>query len=267
MSQLNDKSFFLKNSIIKGFNDTNDLRKEMHEFKKGDSIYRSKYNFDEYYSSFLSRTDDKVLLDIVRHLNIEYVDETWQKSDWIVVFIAGTVGILLEFLITQTKILKPIDKKISEFMKSNKVNNSKDFLDKFSNSFRNSNSAPIDFQDFRMHGLKSIHEQYSFGHDPLRFIEGIMQIMSGDYRGVDKLGNIVTAKFGEGIPNIFHAVISYVAHMVSDFCNANSLPYPGTTLLMQFGSQETRDSIAAAYRGQLYNSRTFVYQSDRKSVV
>ncbi len=48
--------------------------------------------------------------------------------------------------------------------------------------------------------------------------------------------------------------------MISDYLNLNSLPYPGSTLLMEFGSQETRDMIAAAYRGQLYNSRIFTYQ-------
>jgi hypothetical protein len=256
----NDDSLLLKNAVVDAYKGIEDLQKEISEFK-GDGIYNPKYNFTEFYNAFKERTDKKVYIDLVKQLNIKYIDETWKKSDWIAVFIAGSIGIILDVLITQTNILKPIDKKIAQFMQSDKMVSLKNALDKFSNSFRNGNSAPIDFQDFKMFGLKSIHEQYSFGHDPLRFIEGVLQIMTGNYRGVDKFGEIITAQFGQGIPNIFHAVISYVAHMISDFCNANSLPYPGSTFLMQFGSQKTRDSLAAAYRSQLYNSRTFVYQN------
>ena len=134
-------------------------------------------------------------------------------------------------------------------------------MDKFSNGFRHGNSAPIDFQNFEMHGLKSIHEQYSFGHDPLRFIEGIIQMITGKYSGVDKFGNLIQAPFGEGIKNPIQAVISYVAHMVSDMCNQQGVPYPGTSFLMQFGSDKIREDIAVAYRAKIFNSRTFIYQS------
>jgi len=250
----------IKNAVLDGYKNVEELRNEIH-LLKGDENFIPKYNIDNFYLNYKNRTDDKVYIDLVRKLNIEYIDETWQKADWIAVFIAGTIGIILDILISQTSILKPLDAKISKFMQSDKVQSFKNVLDKFSNSFRNGSSAPIDYQNFEMLGLKSIHEQYSFGHDPIRFIEGIIQMMTGNYRGVDKFGNIITAQFGKGIPNIFHATISYIAHMVSDFCNSNSLPYPGSTLLMQFGSQETRNSLAAAYRSQLYNSRTFVYQS------
>jgi len=249
----------LKDNILDMYKDIDELQKEMHHLK-GEK-YISKYNFDKFYQDYRNRTDNKVFIDLIRKFNIDYIDETWQKADWVIVFIAGTIGSLLDILITQTSILRPLDIKIAKMMQSNKVTSFKNILDKFSNSFRDGKSAPIDFQDFKMPGLKSLHEQFSFGHDPLRFIQGIIQMMTGNYKGVDQFGEIVTAQFGQGIPNIFHAVISYIAHMVSDFCNANSLPFPGSTFLMQFGSQETRDALAAAYRSQLYNSRTFVYQN------
>jgi hypothetical protein len=255
----------LKDAVLDSYKELEDLDKEMHQFL-GDEAYIPKYNFGEFYQTFRDRTDEKVYVDLIRKLDIDYIDETWQKADWIVVFIAGSIGVVLDVLITQTKILKPVDKIISTFMKSGKVQNFKRALDKFSNSFRDGKSAPIDFQEFDMYGLKSIHEQYSFGHDPMRFIEGICQMITGDYRGIDKFGTIITAKSGEGISEegilkIIQGVISYIAHMVSDLCNANSLPYPGSTFLMQFGNEKTRYSLAAAYRSQLYNSRMFIYQN------
>ncbi|AEF82610.1 hypothetical protein [Leadbettera azotonutricia] len=257
--KMNDDILSQKNKILNIYEDINSLKRDMNKFNYTDVELNSNPNFLD--ASYRDRKDDKVLLDMLSDMGIEYFDETWQKQDWIAVFIAGTVGIILDTIITQTSILRPLDRRIAGLMKSKKITSFKDFFDNISDSFRDGASAPIDFQDFPMIGLKSIHEQYSFGHDPLRFIEGIIQIISGNYRGIDKFGNIITAQFGKGIPNVMQAIVSYLAHMVSDFCNANSLPYPGTTFLMQFGSQQTRDAIAAAYRSQLYNSRTFVYQN------
>jgi hypothetical protein len=119
--------------------------------------------------------------------------------------------------------------------------------------------APIDFQDFQMHGLKSIHEIYSFGHDPLRFINGITQMMSGEFIGVDRYGNPLKAAFGLPQPDPFLATLSWLAHIMGDFCNSTSTPYPGATFLMEFGNAETRTHMTAAYRAG-WNSRSFVYQ-------
>lgn len=238
--------------------DIENLKIDMASFKG--NTYLPSYDFEDLYNLKKS-SDKKSLQKIIKILNIDYVDETWQKADWIAVFIAGAVGIALDVLITQTKILKPIDNKVKEILASDKIKSFQDMMDKFSNGFRHGNSAPIDFQNFEMHGLKSIHEQYSFGHDPLRFIEGIIQMITGKYSGVDKFGNLIQAPFGEGIKNPIQAVISYVAHMVSDMCNQQGVPYPGTSFLMQFGSDKIREDIAIAYRAQLFNTRTFIYQS------
>ncbi len=238
--------------------DIENLKIDMASFKG--NTYLPSYDFEDLYNLKKS-SDKKSLQKIIKILNIDYVDETWQKADWIAVFIAGAVGIALDVLITQTKILKPIDNKVKEILASDKVKSFQDMMDKFSNGFRHGNSAPIDFQNFEMHGLKSIHEQYSFGHDPLRFIEGIIQMITGKYSGVDKFGNLIQAPFGEGIKNPIQAVISYVAHMVSDMCNQQGVPYPGTSFLMQFGSDKIREDIAVAYRAKIFNSRTFIYQS------
>lgn len=234
------------------------LKIDMASFK-GDT-YLPSYNLEDLYN-LKNSSDKKSLNKIIKTLNIDYLDESWQKSDWIAVFIAGAIGIALDVLITQTNVLKPVDKKIKELLASDKVKSFQELMDKLSNSFRNGNSAPIDFQGFEMRGLKNIHEQYSFGHDPLRFIEGIIQMITGNYSGVDKFGKIIKAPFGEGIKNPIQSIISYIAHMISDMCNQQGLPYPGTTFLMQFGSEKVRDDITAAYRGQLFNSRTFIYQS------
>lgn len=255
---MDDEIKNLRDATIDTQVDIENLRLEMASFKG--NTYQPEYNFEELYK-LKNSTDKRSLQKIIKTLDIDYLDESWQKADWIAVFVAGAIGITLDVLITQTKILRPIDNKVKEILASDKVKSFQDMMDKFSNGFRHGNSAPIDFQDFGMHGLKSIHEQYSFGHDPLRFIEGILQMITGKYSGVDKFGNLIQAPFGEGIKNPIQAVISYVAHMVSDMCNQQGLPYPGTTFLMQFGSDKIREDIAAAYRAQLFNTRTFIYQS------
>lgn len=255
---MNEEIKSLRDATIDTQVDIENLKMDMASFK-GDT-YLPSYNLEDLYK-LKNSNDKKSLSKIIKTLNIDYIDETWEKADWIAVFIAGAIGIALDVLITQTNVLKPIDKKVKELLASDKVKSFQELMDKLSNSFRNGKSAPIDFQGFEMRGLKNIHEQYSFGHDPLRFIEGIIQMITGKYSGVDKFGNLIQAPFGDGIKNPIQAVISYVAHMISDMCNQQGLPYPGTTFLMQFGSEDTRNAITSAYRGQLFNSRTFIYQS------
>lgn len=198
---------------------------------------------------------------VLKRIDPDYVDDTWTKADWAVTFIAALIGAMLDVLINQTSAFKGVEQKAKEMLDGSDVEQLKRKLDSFSNGFRGQNSAPIDYQNFDMAGLKSIHEVYSYGHDPLRFIEGICSFISGNYHGIDKFGMPINEAFGEGIPNIIQAVVSYVAHMLSDFLNKQGLPYPGSTFFMQFGSDETRKQIAAAYRGELYNFRTAIYQS------
>ncbi|MBO4728981.1 MAG: hypothetical protein J5631_11215 [Spirochaetaceae bacterium] len=248
----------LRDATIDTQVDIENLKLDMASFKG--ETYQPQYNFEELYN-LKNSNDKRSISKLIKTLNIDYVDESWQKADWIAVFIAGAIGITLDVLITQTKILRPVDTKVKEILASDKIRSFQDLMDKFSNSFRHGNSAPIDFQDFEMAGLASIHEQYSFGHDPLRFIRGIIQMISGQYSGVDRYGKLIQAPFGEGIKNPVQAVISYVAHMISDMCNQQGLPYPGSTFLMQFGSNKVREDITAAYRAQLFNTRTFMYQS------
>ncbi len=256
---MKDEIILLKDHIINSFAKIEKVKKEIAPLKG--EYYVPSYSVNKFYNEFFNRSDSKVLNDMIEELNIEYFDDSWTKWDRAVVYLAGSIGILTDILITQTGLLKPVEKKIKILLQSSSVKELQDKLDNFSNSFRDGESAPIDFQHFEMYGVNSIHEQYSFGHDPLRFIEGILQIMTGNYRGVNKWGNIVVANFGKGVPNLIHAVISYIAHMISDFLNLNSLPYPGSTFLMQFGSEKVRKQLAAAYWGKLYNSRIALYQS------
>lgn len=249
----------LTEAIIKAYSELEGMSGEMSELMSCDN-YVPKFNLEKFLGNYSKGSNEEVLNELIRELDIEYLDESWSEADWAAVYIAGGVGIILDILVTQTNLLKPIDKNIQEYLRSNTINDIQVKLDKFSSSFRNGESASIDFQDFKMHGLNSIHEQYSFGHDPLRFVEGILQFSTGNFRGIDKWGDVVSTEFGRGIPNIIHASISYVAHMVSDFLNIHSLPYPGSTLLMEFGSDKVREDIAAAYRGKYFNSRIPIYQ-------
>ena len=175
---MNEEIKSLRDATIDTQVDIENLKMDMASFK-GDT-YLPSYNLEDLYK-LKNSNDKKSLSKIIKTLNIDYIDETWEKADWIAVFIAGAIGIALDVLITQTNVLKPIDKKVKELLASDKVKSFQELMDKLSNSFRNGKSAPIDFQGFEMRGLKNIHEQYSFGHDPLRFIEGIIQMITGKY--------------------------------------------------------------------------------------
>ncbi len=248
----------LKNDIVESIINIEDLKKEFASMR-GES-YTSPFDIEEFVK-YKTRDDFDCVFDMLNTLDIDFYDERWKKEDWVAVIIAGIVGSIADFIITKTDLLKPLDNELKNILSSKDTKSLQETLDSFSNKFRNGNSAPIDFQDFDMPGLKSIHEQFSYGHDPLRFIEGICQMITGMYSGVDIAGNAIKTTFGEGIDNPIFAVVSYVAHMVSDLCNKQGIPYPGSTFVMQFGSQEARDTLAAAYRGQLFNFRTFLYQS------
>jgi hypothetical protein len=199
----------------------------------------------------------------IKKVENKYLDEYESLSDIdkIVAYSAGAIGMILDTVITQTDILKPLDKKVAQIMRSKNIKKFQDLLDNFSNSFRSGTPAPIDFQEFKMFGPISTHAQYSFGHDPIRFIEGILQIMSGDYKGVDKFGTIITSSYGDPVFGTIQAIVSYIAHMISDFCNVQSLPYPGSTFLMEFGTDKVRKDLSTAFRSQLYNARTYIYQN------
>lgn len=204
---------------------------------------------------------DETSLKILKDLDLKVESDKWSKADYYVVYSAAIIGSILDILITQTDVFKPVDDKIKELLKSDDIKGIQKKLDKWSNDFRNGGSAPIDFMGFDMAGRKSIHEQYSFGHDPLRFIEGIREFLTGNFRGIDKYGTLIDVEFGEAVPNLIQAILSYIAHMLSDLLNAQGIPYPGTTFLMQFGSDKVREDIAAAYRSGKFNFRTSVYQS------
>ena len=200
--------------------------------------------------------DNKELSKILKKLDIKYIDDTWNKTDWVVVVLSGILGSIVDILITQTKILKPLDKKIREKLDGS---NFKKLLESLSIKTYDNKSVPIDFQDFEMPGLRSLHEIFSSAHDPIRFIEGIAQMMSGEFKGFDRFGVKIEKSIIDSPPSIIQSVVSYFLHMLADFCNANSLPYPGSTIIAQFGSQEVRDKIAAAYRKKVFNSRIFIY--------
>ena len=125
---MDDEIKNLRDATIDTQVDIENLRLEMASFK-GDT-YQPEYNFEELYK-LKNSTDKRSLQKIIKTLDIDYLDESWQKADWIAVFVAGAIGITLDVLITQTKILRPIDNKVKEILASDKVKSFQDMMDKF----------------------------------------------------------------------------------------------------------------------------------------
>lgn len=214
--------------------------------------YGEKLNKSE---SAFSNEDPEYLKLAMSKLQLEYVERKWNTSDKLVVYFAATVGTLCDILINQTNALKPIDNLLKESLSGSTLQQSLENVSKKMSG----GSAPIDFQDFEMHGLKNIHEAYSFGHDPVRFLQGVHQMMTGTYMGVDRFGNLIKAPFGTAQSNIVLALFSWIAHITADFCNKLSIPYPGSTFLVQYGNDELRSKMVSAYRAG-WNGRQFLYQ-------
>jgi len=144
----------------------------------------------------------------------------FDKWDWIVVGISSLLASLSDLVLGRP----------SGFKEPHLKNDALFGIGKKINQYEMKNN-PIDFQDLQSFG--GDHRLYSYGHDLLRFFEGVRQTMIGEYRGISSgiSGEVVKQFINYDSISWEKAILINLLHLLKDFCTAKSLPLPGMTIL------------------------------------
>ncbi len=240
----------------------------------------SEVNYDELYAtacislaergldvdsiSFNDLLDDKELEETLAELNAPLPrEDKWKKSDFIVVFIAASVGSVADIILGSRDKNSELSKELAKLHKHD-------------------SGAPIDFQgvaegtsisgdthifSFDERG-RGFHRELSKGHDLARFIEGIRMFKEGKFEAIaykDKMAYTVIRAFNQnGKPyetlSALEATIKYAKHMLADVCSKNSLPFPGYSFLRESDSHRIRKLSADMYQNG-FNIKNVILQS------
>ena len=190
---------------------------------------------------------------IIDHLNRPLDKKLkWNKNDFIAVFIAGSIGSLVDCILSNRE--NKFTGKGSQF---------EAWLDQF---HKHDGGAPIDYQGKGFGG--GFHRGLSRGHDILRFIEAIMMFKTGRFEGIRYTNGVaekvVSSVNQYGNPyeelGLIEAIFKYAQHMFGDLCSKCSLPFPGSSFLAECGNREIRIFAATMYK-QGFNLKNIMIQS------
>lgn len=178
--------------------------------------------------------------------------EKWTKSDFIVIFIAASIGSLADIILGD---------------RNNKLTGQNSAFSDWLNQFHKHDSGgPIDYQGKGFGG--PYHRGLSRGHDILRFIEGIMMFKRGEFVGIRyENGQAIEVisrvnQYGnpyEQLPTI-EAIVKYAQHMFGDLFSTCSLPFPGSSFLAESDSRTLRKFAADMYQNG-FNIKNVIIQS------
>lgn len=206
---------------------------------------------------YKSLVSDDELVEIEKQLNINIANrEKWKNTDRVIVFVAALVGALSDLVIGTRN--NPITGNKSDFSKNlNKLH---------TDTFKHNSNGPIDYQGINFGG--GYHRGLSKGHDILRFIEGISMFKNGQFSAIRyENGNAIHVMFNAnqyGRPyeqmNIISAILEYSRHMFADFFSTNSLPFPGSSFLVEADNRQIRKFAADMYQNG-FNLKNICIQS------
>jgi len=200
---------------------------------------------------------DEDLAAIVKELNTPLPrEEIWQKSDFVVTFIAAFVGCIADIVLSnRNNSLTGEKSKLSD-----KLN------DLHEKVFKHKPGAPIDYQGAGFGG--GHHRELSKGHDLARFVDGIKMFKEGKFEGVvfenevKKVVSMTSNQYGtpyEQLP-IIGAIVEYSRHMFADVFSTYSLPFPGYSFLRESDSRQIRKLAADMYNNG-FNIKNVMTQS------
>ena len=166
--------------------------------------------------------------------------ERWTKGDFVAVFIASAIGSLADVILSnRNNLLTGTD---SDFSK---------WLNQF---HQHEGGGPIDYQGPHFGG--GFHRGLSKGHDILRFIEGIMMFKNGQFEAVRYENGIAHTvistvnQFGKPYEQlgVLEAIVRYAKHMFADLFSTCSLPFPGSSFLVEANNRQMRQFAADMYK-------------------
>lgn len=165
-----------------------------------------------------------------------YGEVSWDRSDYLVVTLAGSIATLLDIFLVRipvdTLFLGKLQKgsPLTKWIKENSEPIHKHFLSRFEAAAK----VPYDDSIGKMvDGLSpKVHRLMSPGHDPiLGFIFGVIDIMSGTGTFIDKHGNIKRVGKEVDPEGLIIAFLKVFLHLLSDLCTSAGIQPPFFTLL------------------------------------
>lgn len=213
----------------------------------------AKRGFDVETIDYHSLVTDAELKQIEKELNRALPrKEKWSKNDYIAVFIAASIGSLVDLILSDRE--NPFTGKDSQFSK---------WLDQF---HKHDGGAPIDYQGKGFGG--GYHRGLSKGHDILRFIEAIMMFKNGQFEGIRYLNGtahkVISSVNQYGNPYeqlyLIEAILKYAKHMFGDLFSTCSLPFPGSSFLVESSNRDLRKLAANMYQNG-FNLKNIMTQS------
>ncbi|MEL7648713.1 MAG: hypothetical protein AAGU76_11505 [Sedimentibacter sp.] len=178
--------------------------------------------------------------------------EKWDKGDFVAVFVAASVGSLADIILSNRN--NKLTGQDSDFSK---------WLDQF---HKHEGGDPLDYQGPGFGG--GYHRGLSKSHDVLRFIEAILMIKNGRFEGIrymDGIGQKVVSTVNQyGTPyeqlGLIEAILKYAKHMFADLFSTCSLPFPGSSFLVESSSRDIRKLAASMYQNG-FNLKNIMIQS------
>lgn len=178
--------------------------------------------------------------------------EKWEMADFVAVFIAASIGSIVDLILSD---------------RNNKLTGKdSDFSDWLNHFHQHDGGDPIDYQGKGFGG--GFHRGLSKGHDVLRFIEAIIMIKNGQFEGIryiDGVAHKVVSSVNQyGTPydqlGCIEAILKYAQHMFADLFSTCSLPFPGSSLLIECSNRDLRKLAATMYQNG-FNIKNIMIQS------
>jgi len=179
-------------------------------------------------------------------------NEKWEIRDYIAVFIAASIGSLVEFILSD---------------RNNKFTGKESDFSQMLNEFhKHEGKSPLDYQGKGFGG--GYHRALSKGHDVTRFIEGITMIKNGRFEGLSyengKSLKIVSTvnQYGSTYQQLelIEAILKYAKHMFADLLSTCSLPFPGSSFFVEDGNEYLRKLVVTMYQNG-FNLKNIMSQS------
>src|SRR5829696_107506 len=174
--------------------------------------------------------------EIHRRYGDAFGDVSWDRSDYLVVLLAGFVATLLDVFVVRI----PLDGAFLGRMQAGSPmtgwirENSKPVYDHYLKGLEKAAKVPYDLSAGKaIDGLSpKVHRLMSLGHDPvLAFIIGVMDVMGGTGTYVDKHGDLRRVATSMGPEDLASAFLKVFLHLLSDVFTSAGIQPPFFTLL------------------------------------
>lgn len=173
---------------------------------------------------------------ITKSYRNRYGDIGWDRSDYLIVTLAGFVATLLDVFLVRipldTNFLGEMQQgsPMTKWLKENSEYIHERYLKRFEELAKVPYDDPI---NGAVPGLSpKLHRLMSPGHDPvLGFIFGVIDIMGGMGTFIDKHGDVIRIDKPVSPEGLMTAFLKVFLHLLSDVCTSAGVPPPFFTLL------------------------------------